>query len=135
MGFHIFPSHKKFIEGHLFIPLIHWLPKNEIRRIFIYFFLLFGFDPKWPELKGKVISERVNKYYLFSINKTFYRSYKDIEKIFNKNGFIINYETINNPIIKNNKLISILIKKQILKKIIHKILLNFVSVEILIKKS
>jgi 2-polyprenyl-3-methyl-5-hydroxy-6-metoxy-1,4-benzoquinol methylase len=72
--FHTFPYKYHFIEQHLYMPLIHWLPKNRLRKFAIFFWLCVGKEPFWKELDGSSISQKVERYYTYSINKTYYRS-------------------------------------------------------------
>jgi SAM-dependent methyltransferase len=45
-GFHRFPGSRKIMEPHVYIPFLHWLPKNSIRAKAIRFGLACGFGPK-----------------------------------------------------------------------------------------
>jgi hypothetical protein len=77
-GFHLFPARYTLREGHLFMPVIHWFPKNNIRHALIRFFTLFGIEPHWPELEGKTSREKAQIYFDYSRTKTFYRRPKKI---------------------------------------------------------
>jgi SAM-dependent methyltransferase len=86
-GFHLFPPHKRIIEGHLFMPFVHWLPKNKLRKYMIFFFVCAGIEPHWWQ-KGKMpLLKKVNSYYQFSIQDTFYRTYKSVVASFEQEGF------------------------------------------------
>lgn len=90
IGIHFFPGSKNKNEGHIFMPYIHWLPKNFLRKIYISFMLLLGKGPeknKWIETHGKSFFQVVDIYYKYMNNKTFYRDNYDIQKIFLQNGF------------------------------------------------
>ena len=87
IGLHIFPARRHLIEAHLKMPFIHWLPKNIIRKLIIYIFVLLKIDPNWEELNGQPIKRKADHYYNYSINKTFYRSYNELRKLFKAKGF------------------------------------------------
>lgn len=69
-GLHIYPAHKYLVEGHLYMPFVHWLPKNILRKYLIALYVTLGKEPKWKELQN--ISEKINGYYRYSIDQTFY---------------------------------------------------------------
>jgi len=93
VSFHIFPSSKMWKESHLRMPLVHWLPKNNIRLAYILFMVLINKKPqiKWPETEGKNFIDEAKVYYKYLNVKTFYRDNKEIKKIFEKNGFKVIY--------------------------------------------
>ncbi|MHA1932084.1 MAG: class I SAM-dependent methyltransferase [Promethearchaeota archaeon] len=134
VGFHIFTAHRYIREEHLFMPFIHWLPKNKLRKYIILIYVLCGQEPKWVELKVSSIKAKTEAYFRYSINKTFYRKYSDIEKIFKKKGFKVSFETINHPNVKNSKLIRMFKNFKFSKTIINYFLLTFTRVELLITK-
>lgn len=83
-GLHIFPSKWGLIEPHLFLPCIHWLPKNWIR----YFYLRLKLKrvPVWDGMQSMTASERANVYFNYSVGKTFYRPCREIRKTLLKHG-------------------------------------------------
>ena len=86
-GFHMFPPHRRLIEGHLFMPLVHWLPKNRLRKYLILLFVCLGIEPHWWR-KGKMpLQRKVDVYYNFSIHHTFYRTHDAIRTSFSRRGF------------------------------------------------
>jgi SAM-dependent methyltransferase len=87
IGLHIFPARRHLIEAHLKMPFIHWLPKNIIRKLIIYIYVVLKIDPNWEELKGQPIKRKADQYYNYSISKTFYRSNNELKKLFQSNGF------------------------------------------------
>ncbi len=87
INYHIFPYKFHFKEQHLYMPVIHWLPKNKLREAFIFFYVLLGVEPHWKELEGKNIREKANIYYNYSISKTFYRTNTSLKKLFKGNHF------------------------------------------------
>lgn len=79
-SYNILPAKHRINEVHLKMPFVHWLPKNYLRKYFIYFFNLFKFN-HWPECLNLTFNGKVDYYYNYSINKTFYL---DVDKLFNK---------------------------------------------------
>jgi len=74
INYHIFPFKYHYKEQHLGMPLIHWLPKNKLRKNLIQLMVLFGVEPFWEEFNGINKNLRALKYYQYSCLKTFYRS-------------------------------------------------------------
>jgi len=62
-GHHVFPAHKYLVEGHLFMPLIHWLPKNTLRKYAIRLFVAAGREPHWAGLESMIGAEKAEIYY------------------------------------------------------------------------
>ena len=71
-GFHIYPPHRRLVEGHLLMPFVHWLPKNAARRWLIAAFVLMGVEPNWSP--GESWRKKVRTYYRYSVDETFYRT-------------------------------------------------------------
>jgi ubiquinone/menaquinone biosynthesis C-methylase UbiE len=134
MGYHAYPAHRYIVEGHLFMPFVHWLPKNRSRKYLIIICILFGCEPKWKELNDKNLMGKAKIYYSYSVNKTFYRKYSDIRKIFETNGFAVNFDTINNPKLSKYRLLHKLTHYRLSRKVIDYLLLTFKSVELLLTK-
>lgn len=119
IGFHSFPARRSFKEGHLHMPLIHWVPKNYIRKFFIFLYVCLHREPRWKGLKDCNNSEKTERYFRYSLEKTFYRRYSKVRKIFEENGFKVYYTTIDYSQQKRSKLI------KMLKPIYNRLLLTF----------
>jgi len=91
VGIHFFPAHRHFVEIHLRMPFIHWLPKNKIRKLYISFLLTLGLGPKWKELQSKSKKEQVEGYYNYTANKTYYRTPAVLTRTFMNNNFEVNF--------------------------------------------
>lgn len=96
-GFHLFPARFTLFEGHLFMPIIHWLPKNVLRRAVVRIFTQLGIEPRWPELDNKTRSEKAAVYFDYSCAKTFYRAPGTILKCCIQNGFSARLVAIDHP--------------------------------------
>ena len=92
---HLYPAHHHFVEGHLYMPFVHWLPKNNWRRRMIRLYTFVGVEPHWKELSSMSAREKAEHYYLYSINKTFYRPPRQVRKIFADAGFESTFESHN----------------------------------------
>jgi SAM-dependent methyltransferase len=88
---HFFPAHKHFVESHLRVPFVHWLPKNRLREVYLLLALLCGGGPQWKELKGKSRLEKAHVYYAYSVNKTYYRTNRVISEVFERNDFQVDF--------------------------------------------
>jgi SAM-dependent methyltransferase len=73
-SFHLFPARFTLREGHLMMPLVHWLPKGPLRRLAIRLFTRLGMEPRWEELAGLSATEKADAYFAYSRDKTFYRT-------------------------------------------------------------
>jgi SAM-dependent methyltransferase len=86
-GLHIFPGHRRVVEGHLFMPFLQWLPKGRLRSLAISTWVALGVEPRWPELNGKPYEDRVTSYAKFMDEMTFYRPLGQIHNTFRAAGF------------------------------------------------
>ena len=134
IGYHIYPAHKYITEGHLYMPFIHWLPKNRLRKYLILFYVIIGKEPRWIISSNGSISEKTKVYFNYSITKTYYRKYHEVREIFQNNGFRVNFQTINNPALRKNRLVYNLANYHLSKPIINYLLLTFRSVELFLTK-
>jgi ubiquinone/menaquinone biosynthesis C-methylase UbiE len=71
-SFHVFPPHRRLVEGHLSMPFVHWLPKNAARKWLIGLFVFGGIEPHWSRTQTR--REKQRMYYNYSVRETFYRS-------------------------------------------------------------
>ncbi len=94
IGIHCFPGSRMIEEGHLFMPLIHWLPKNAIRKLAIALLLILGYGPKppWPGVDGRSYWCKVERYFKYMNQNTHYRDIEDICEVLSNSGFLPHYE-------------------------------------------
>jgi ubiquinone/menaquinone biosynthesis C-methylase UbiE len=85
--FHCFPAHLGPVECHLRMPFVHWLPKNNMRKMLIAIWVRAGIDPGWQELSGATVTERIRTYHEYSVQNTFYRAPRDWRTLFESTGF------------------------------------------------
>lgn len=100
-GWHIYPGHRSVVEPHLFMPFVHWLPKNRLRHLLILAFVKRGREPKWRQLHGMSVREKTELYYQYSIIHTFYRSYQEVARCFEQHGFSTSHEYYHPPLEKS----------------------------------
>jgi ubiquinone/menaquinone biosynthesis C-methylase UbiE len=93
MTIHLYPAHHRLVEGHLHMPLVHWLPKSGTRRQMIRLYTLLGVEPHWKELSSMPVREKADRYFDYSINKTFYRAPREVRRIFDDVGFESTFES------------------------------------------
>jgi len=133
-GYHVFPPKWGIREGHLYMPFIHWLPKNRLRRWWIRFWVGLGVEPKWEELKGKTAHQKTDRYFEYINNCTYYRRPREIQDIFQKAGFKMNFVTWQDPKVQRNPILRFLTRGRIMREFINWILVNFVRVELRLEK-
>jgi len=110
VGFHVFRPQYNFIEPHFFMPLVHWFPKNRLRKYAILFHTHLGIGTHPPQIPGAGPKERAEFLYRYSINQTFYRPYPLIGGAFRNSGFGICFPITNHTKIRKSKTLSVLSK-------------------------
>jgi len=86
-GLHVYPPHRRIVEAHLFMPFVHWLPKNKLRRWLIGVFVIAGIEPDWWPDERKPLVDKVAVYYRYSVAETFYRPPRQIQSCFSSLRF------------------------------------------------
>lgn len=133
-GYHVFPAHKYITEGHLFMPFVHWLPKNRLRSIGITAYTLMGKEPRWSELEGLSRFEKAKRYCDYSMRNTFYRRPRDIVQTFEECGFEARILTIEHPRVQGHTLLGPLSRSRYSRPFVNFLLVNFVSNELELSK-
>lgn len=133
-GYHIFPAQRQFIEGHLFMPLVHWLPEGGLRKAVIRTCVKMGKEPHWSEVEGLALEEKTQVYYDYSKNHIFYRPYKSIRNHFNNLGFKVVFLSLQNPAVQKHKILGPLARISVTKPVINGLVLSFKQVELLIER-
>jgi endoglucanase len=88
-GFHVYPGNLRPIEPHLHMPLVHWLPKNVLRKWAIAACLVCRIEPTWDWLSASDFGERAQAYCDFVMNETYYRSFSEVRRSFKRVGFVV----------------------------------------------
>ncbi|MDP3450918.1 MAG: class I SAM-dependent methyltransferase [Anaerolineaceae bacterium] len=133
-GYHIFPAQRQFIEGHLFMPFVHWLPEGRFRKAVIRSCVKNGTEPHWVEVEGSGIEEKTRVYYDYSTDHIFYRPYKMIRNQFNKFGFKVSYLSLQNPAVQKHRILGPLARFSVTKPAINWLVLTFKQIELLVKR-
>lgn len=134
IGYHVYPAHRRFVEGHLQMPFVHWLPKNRLRKYMILLYVLTGCEPKWKGVNNNSAIEKTDVYFRYSITKTFYRKHSNVKKVFENYGFNVSFETIDHPKLKDYKLFYRIANFKSLRPIVDHLFLTFKRVELFITK-
>jgi SAM-dependent methyltransferase len=134
VGAHFFPAHKHFVEIHLFMPFLHWLPKNRLRKLYISLLLSLGKDPGWKELQGKSRQERAKAYYEYIINKTYYRNPRTIMDVFTRNNFGVDFIPLADFGLEKHSLLAKLVKFKPLQPLLNWGMRNFGQVGLMITR-
>ena len=133
-GYHVFPAHKYITEGHLFMPFVHWLPKNRMRKYAIAAYTSLGREPKWSEYDGWSPWRKANEYYKYSVSNTFYRSPSTILNTFATVGFDARMCTVDHPRVQANPILGPLARNPYGRTLVNTLLVTFVSNELEINK-
>jgi SAM-dependent methyltransferase len=86
VALHIFPSSWCLVEPHMFLPVVHWLPKGAARRILIRAMLAMGMGAPYFENLSSL--DRGTIFFLFSVTGTFYRTRSELTEILRWHGFL-----------------------------------------------
>lgn len=134
-GLHVYPPDRGIREGHLFMPFVHWLPKNRLRFHLIHLCVALGIEPRWRELTGRTVRQKADRYYEYILNNTFYRKLGDVFGTFQKAGFEVRSETIHHPEVQAHPLVGPLARAGLTRPVIDFLLNQMVRVELHIHKA
>jgi SAM-dependent methyltransferase len=135
LGFHVFPAKWGIREGHLFMPLVHWLPKNRLRWWWIRLWVRLGIEPHWKELEGSSQREKADRYYEYINLNTYYRTPAKIQRIFKRAGFHVRFVTHRAPAVQRHPFVGTLARNKLTGWFINWLLVTFVRVELFLEKS
>lgn len=128
---HVYPGHLELLEDHLHMPLIHWFPKNGLRKAAIGLAMVCGMEPDWPDTQGKPWRERLGRYYAYSVAHTHFRPWRRVRRSFARHGFDVRFVTIDNPKLRQHHAIHWLSQQRWSRPIINGLLLTLKRVELL----
>lgn len=132
-GFHLFPARFTLREGHLHMPVVHWLPKNGLRRNVIRLFTSIGVEPMWPETRTMSVREKTAVYYRYSRDKTFYRPPREVLGLCRQHGFMAQLVARRHPRTEGNAILNKFMNG-VTGDIINGIVSEFKTMELLIEK-
>jgi SAM-dependent methyltransferase len=133
-GYHVFPAHRQLVEGHLFMPFVHWLPPGRLRRLLIRFWVLLGREPRWVEVREASTAEKVDFYYTYSVRNVFYRPYAAVRRTFEQYGFAVTFTVTEHPRVRRNRILGPLMKFGPFRRLLIHLLLTFKLVEMQVEK-
>ena len=92
---HLYPGHRRIVEGHLFMPFVHWLPKNKLRYWAIVACTWAHVEPRggWYNIANSPVTVRAKRYFDFSVNSTYYRPPRRVEQVFRSAGLVPRFES------------------------------------------
>ena len=96
-GFHVLPAPLRPIEGHLFMPFVHWLPKSGLRRGLIGALTRLGVEPNWPHVATRSSREKAAAYFDYSVSQTFYYRWPQLREAFTRHGFRAHCVSLDHP--------------------------------------
>ena len=131
MQLHLYPAHREIVEDHLHMPLIHWLPKNGVRKAVIALAMLLKFCPDWPDTNDKPFKQRLHHYFEYSVKHTHFRAWDQVRRTFFSCGFDIKFVTINNPKLREHPVLQWLSQRRWSRPALNWVLLTFKRVELL----
>ncbi|MCC6298140.1 MAG: class I SAM-dependent methyltransferase [Anaerolineales bacterium] len=133
-GYHVFPAQRQPIEGHLFMPFVHWLPPGWFRKWIIRTCVRLGREPRWVEVREASVDVKTEFYYKYTLNNIFYRKYASVQRAFESHGLAVAFTTLDHPKIKRHPIFSRLLKARFLKSFLNHILLTYKLVELQVEK-
>jgi SAM-dependent methyltransferase len=133
-GYHVFPAQRQPIEGHLFMPFVHWIPPGWLRKWIIRICVMLGREPRWVEVREASVETKTEFYYMYTLNNIFYRKYSAVKRAFEDRGLAVTFTTLDHPRIKRHPILSRLFKIKMLKSLLNHILLTYKLVELQVEK-
>ena len=130
-GLHVFPPRRGVVEQHLHMPFIHWLPKNRVRRVAMHAYVLAGVEPKWVE---EGVHDKVQRYYDYSLQHTFYRPTRTLRDTFQRHGFQSRFVAAEHPRIAQHRVLGSMRRPPGLHPALNWALTTFKVVEMLLEK-
>ncbi len=133
-GYHVFPAQRQPVEGHLFMPFVHWIPPGWLRKTIIRTCVRLGREPSWVEVRGASVDTKTEFYYKYTLNNIFYRKYSAVKRAFEERGLAVTFTTLDHPKIKRHPLLSRLLKSTLFRRMLSHVLLTFKLVELQVEK-
>lgn len=130
-GYHIFPAQRQFIEGHLFMPIVHWLPEGYLRKALIRRCVKLGKEPHWQEVNDQPLEQKTQVYYNYSTDHIFYRPFAQIKRLFQQHRFMVTFLSLQNPAVQKHRILGPLARFSLTKNIVGWLVLTFRQVELL----
>jgi len=133
-GFHIFSPKFTPQELHFFMPFVHWLPKNGLRRYAIRAYAELGVGMRPPEIPDASPRERAEFLYNYSINQTYYWSYKEVAKAFQQSGLDVCFTVTNHPKLRKLGPLANLLKVKPIRSLVARSILTVRTIHLLTRR-
>lgn len=134
MGFHVLPAPRRLVEGHYFIPFVHWLPKNRARHAAIVAFSFLGIGSHPPQIPGAGPRQRADFQYRYSVNETFYRTSQEIADTLRHAGLDVCHVTANHRSVRARDSITRVIDKPLVNTAFRWGVETFVSIALMTRR-
>ncbi|MPZ38688.1 MAG: methyltransferase domain-containing protein [Rhizobiales bacterium] len=129
-GFHVYPGKLRPFEPHLFMPFVHWLPKNLTRKWLIRACIACRIDPKWDWLATATPEKKTEAYCAFCNQETFYRPFRRVRSSFNQVGLEVTPVSSDHPALCRLSVVPATLRKLLVEVPV----MVFQTVEILVRK-
>lgn len=90
IGIHLFPAKWQVKEPHVFVPFVHWFPKQPLRRYWLH--LHHHRLPHWVGHDNLALAEKIAAFYDYLDQKTYYRSNRAIARAFRVAGLRVRFD-------------------------------------------
>lgn len=134
IGLHRYPARFTVLEGHLYMPFVHWLPKNRLRYLLILLSCALGVHPGWAEVSGMGLLGRAEAYYEYSVLKTYYRLSSRVRRRFESAGFEVEFVTTKSVNLNRRRWFRRLMRVKAAERLAACCLHSFKYVELLTRK-
>lgn len=135
LGFHVYRAPFEPIEPHYFMPIVHWLPKNNFRKAIMTFWLRIGIGKGPREIPDASIKERAERLYKYSVEQTFFYPTSDINKAFHRNGMDTLMVVTNHRKLRKSNALNKLLSVRFVSRFVEKLILTFHTGTILTRKT
>jgi len=96
-GIHVFPPALYPYEGHLGMPIVHWLPRGRARDALIRGWVALGVELKPPDYEGLDARTRAARYSRFLSERTRYWTAGRFRKAFEAAGLSVDFVSVESP--------------------------------------
>ena len=131
IGLHMLPAPFRPIEPHISMPIVHWLPKNRARWLWILACCLLHVglysDINKQAVRGMGLVRKVDFEYDYLNNETYYRQFWQLASVFRRSGFRVTF-----PVLDHRRLEPFrpLLAQGLIGKPAEVLILSFVSIHL-----
>ncbi len=125
ISFHVHRPQYNFVEPHIHMPFVHWIPKSIWRKRLITFYLALGIGKKPPEVPPPSREVLIERYFRESMDDTFYRPYRSIGSAFIVSGFYIAFPVTNHRRIRGSRFFTALLRLPLFEPFLAWLMMTF----------